>query len=100
MQEHIQTLTDVHKRLQTVRHLPTLLLRPPRPADFPPSFDATIDRELGVALSSTPTHDFRALRDLVELLCSDNVQEALRAARTSQETDQTELGLFIRQKQK
>lgn len=99
LQDRIQTLTEVHNRLQTLRHVPTLLLRPPSASplgDFPPSFDPTIDRDFAVTFNSTPSHDFRALKDFVEVLCSDKVQEALRAARASEEADQSELGLCFR----
>lgn len=99
LQDRIQTLTDVHNRLQTLRHVPTMLLRPPSTsplADFPPPFDPTIDREFAVTFNSTPAHDFRALKDFLDVLSSDKVQEALRAARTSEDADQTELGLSFR----
>lgn len=99
VQDRIQTLTDVHHRLQTLRHVPTMLLRPPSTsslADFAPPFDPTIDREFAVAFNSTPTHDFRALKDFLEVLCSDKVQDALGAARASEDADRTELGLTVR----
>lgn len=99
LQDRIQTLTDVHNRLQTLRHVPTMLLRPPSTsplAVFPPSFDPTIDREFAVTFNFTPTHDFRALKEFVEVLRSDKVQEALRAARASEDADQGELGLSFR----
>ncbi|KAG6378091.1 hypothetical protein JVT61DRAFT_13774 [Boletus reticuloceps] len=95
LQDRIQTLADVHNRLQTLRHVPTMLLRPPSAsslADFPPSFDPAMDREFGVTFNSTPTHDFRALKDFSEVLCSDKVQEALQAARASEDADHSELG--------
>jgi hypothetical protein len=99
LQDRIQTLTDVHSRLQTLRHVPPMLLRPPSAsplADFPPPFDPTIDREFAVTFNSTPAHDFRALKDFLEVLCCDKVQEALRAARASEDADQSELGLSFR----
>ena len=76
-----------------------MLLRPPTAsplADFPSPFDPTIDREFAATFNSTPTHDLRALKDFLEVLCCDNVQEALRAARTSEDADQSELGLSFR----
>jgi len=76
-----------------------MLLRPPSTSplvDFPPPFDPTIDREFAVTFNFTPTHDFRALKDFVEVLRSDKVQEALRAARASEDADQGELGLSFR----
>ncbi|KAG8213787.1 hypothetical protein J3R82DRAFT_10499 [Butyriboletus roseoflavus] len=104
LQERIQTLTDIHNRLQTLRHVPTVLLRPPSAsplADFPPPFDPTIDREFAVTFNSTPSHDFRALNDFLEVLRSDKVQEGLRAARASEDADQSELGLcFVRENRK
>lgn len=98
LQDRIQTLTDVYNRLQALRHVPTMLLRPSASplGDFPPPFDPTIDREFAVTFNSTPTHDFRALKDFVEVLCSDKVQEALRVARASEDADQSELGLSFR----
>lgn len=99
LQDRIQTLTDLHARLQTLRHVPTMLLRPPSSsplADFPPPFDPAIDREFAVTFNSTPTHDFRALKDFLDMLCSDKVQEALQAARASEDADRSELGLSFR----
>ena len=99
LQERIETLTDVHQRLQSLRRVPTLLLRPPsgaRLGDFPPSFDPTMDREFGVTFNSTPGPDFGALKVFVEVLCSDKVQEALHAARASEEGDTSEVGVCIR----
>ncbi|KAF8135609.1 hypothetical protein EV363DRAFT_1396092 [Boletus edulis] len=56
-----------------------------------------MDREFGVTFNSTPTHDFRALKDFLEVLCSDKAQEALQAARASEDADHSELGLsFLR----
>ncbi|KAF8414971.1 hypothetical protein L210DRAFT_2780266 [Boletus edulis BED1] len=81
LQDRIQTLTDVHN--------------PSSLADFPPSFDPTMDREFGVTFNSTPTHDFRALKDFLEVLCSDKAQEALQAARASEDADHSELGLLF-----
>ncbi|KAG9316451.1 hypothetical protein JVU11DRAFT_2485 [Chiua virens] len=99
LQDRIQTLTLVHDRLQSLRHVPTLLLRPPSGsplAGFPPPFDPAIDREFAATFNSTPTHDFRALKDFAETISSDKVQEALRAARASEDADQSELGLCFR----
>lgn len=95
LQDRIQTLTDVHHRLQTLRHVPSMLLRPPL-ADFPPPFDPAIDREFAATFNTTPGHDFRALKEFLEVLCSDKVQDALRAARASEEGDHSELGLSFR----
>ncbi|KIJ67556.1 hypothetical protein HYDPIDRAFT_108397 [Hydnomerulius pinastri MD-312] len=102
LQDRIQTLTDLHNRLQALRHIPTMLLKPPSASplshvsDFPPAFDPTVDQDFTATFKNTPVHDFRTLKEFSELLRSDKVQEALRAARASEETDQSELGLSFR----
>lgn len=78
-EDRIQTLTDLYNRLQALRQIPTLLLKPG------PSIN-----ELS-APSSTVRPEFQNLKDIRELLKSDKVQEALRTARESEKKDKSEL---------
>ncbi|KIK94897.1 hypothetical protein PAXRUDRAFT_827543 [Paxillus rubicundulus Ve08.2h10] len=99
LQDRIQTLTDVHNRLQALRHMPSMLLKPPSASllsDFSPPFDPTVDQDFIAAFNSTPARDLHTLKEFSEVLCSEKVQEALRAARASEEADQSELGSSFR----
>jgi hypothetical protein len=76
----IQCLTDLYNSLQSLRQIPSLVLRPP----------------ISHSLSSPPTparQEFKELRDFGETLCSDAVQDALRAARQSEIADKREIVL-------
>ncbi|KAF8840031.1 hypothetical protein BDN67DRAFT_904373 [Paxillus ammoniavirescens] len=76
-----------------------MLLKPPSASplsDFSPSFDPTVDQDFIAAFNSTPAHDLHTLKEFSEVLCSEKVQEALRAARVSEEADQSELGSSFR----
>ncbi|KAH7888387.1 hypothetical protein F5I97DRAFT_1802922 [Phlebopus sp. FC_14] len=77
-----------------------MLLRPPSRStlshvpDFPPSFDPTSDQDF--TFNTRPADDLRSVREFAELLRSDKVQEALRAARESEAADKSELGISFR----
>ncbi|KAI8969581.1 hypothetical protein BD414DRAFT_428312 [Trametes punicea] len=84
LRNHIQTLTDLNNRLQTLRHIPALLLRPP----------ATALNALPQA--SLLRHEFQELKEITEAVRSEKVQEALKAARKSEAAEPTIVGFDIR----
>ncbi|KIM68997.1 hypothetical protein SCLCIDRAFT_103907 [Scleroderma citrinum Foug A] len=94
LQDRIQTLTELHARLATLRHVPTVLLKPP--TAFSPTFDV-VDPDFSVArFSANPAHDlFQTVRSVTETVRSEKVQDALGAAKTSEEGDKSELGLGV-----
>lgn len=100
-QDHIQALTDFHARLQSIRHIPSLLLRPPsgsslsRASEFRSPFD-TADHDFAATFHTTPVQDFRTLKAIAETLCSDKIQEALKVARESEDTDKSDLDLSFK----
>jgi hypothetical protein len=103
--DRIQTLTDFHIRLQSVRHIPSLLLRHPsgsslsHESEFTSPFDPA-DHDFAAPFHTTPTQDFRTLKTIADVLRSEKLQEALKAARESEEADKSELGLFQRDSRK
>ncbi|KAG0708322.1 hypothetical protein DFH29DRAFT_795229 [Suillus ampliporus] len=103
--DHIQTLTDFHIRLQSVRHIPSLLLRPPSGSslshapEFSSPFDPT-DHDFAVPFHTTPAQDFRTLKTIADALRSEKIQEALKVARESEDSDKSDLGLFQRDSRK
>jgi hypothetical protein len=103
--DRIQTLTDFHIRLQSVRHIPSLLLRHPsgsslsHESEFTSPFDPA-DHDFTAPFHTTPTQDFRTLKTIADVLRSEKLQEALKAARESEEADKSELGLFQRDSRK
>lgn len=92
LQDRIQTLTELHARLATLRHVPTVLLKPP--LTFSSAFDV-VDSDFSVArFGANPAHDlFQTVRSVTETVRSEKVQDALRAATVSEEGDKSELGL-------
>ncbi|KAF9222643.1 hypothetical protein BS17DRAFT_174956 [Gyrodon lividus] len=78
LQDRIQTLTDVHNRLQALRHISSMLLKPPSTSPLSP-FDPTVE--------------------FLEVLRSEKVQDAFRVARASEDADQSELS-FRRESRK
>lgn len=84
LEERIQTVTNLYNRFQSLRQIPTLLLRPPAPTDLP-----------AAALSSIRP-EFENVKEMRELVCSDAVQEALRAARESEKADGSALSSNFR----
>ncbi|KAI0768657.1 hypothetical protein BD413DRAFT_605166 [Trametes elegans] len=84
LQNHIQTLSDLNNRLQALRHIPALLLRPP----------ATEVHALPQA--ARLRHEFQEVQEIAESVRSEHVQEALQAARKSEIADPTSLGSGLR----
>ncbi|KAG2153684.1 uncharacterized protein EDB93DRAFT_1081894 [Suillus bovinus] len=104
-QDRIQTLTDFHTRLQSVRHIPSLLLRHPsgsslsHESEFASSFDPA-DHDFAAPFHTTPTPDFRSLKIIADALRTEKIQEALRVSRESEHADKSDLGLFQRNSRK
>ncbi|KAG1870396.1 hypothetical protein C8R48DRAFT_82250 [Suillus tomentosus] len=103
--DRIQTLTDFHIRLQSVRHIPSFLLRHPSGSslshepEFASSFDPA-DHDFAAPFHTTPTQDFRTLKSIADTLRSEKIQEALKVARESEDADKSDLGLFQRESRK
>ncbi|KAJ7129843.1 hypothetical protein C8R43DRAFT_1090060 [Mycena crocata] len=70
----INSLSDLHSRLQLLRNVPPLLLKSSMPFSSP-----------------SIRKDFQQLKELTETIRSDSVQEALLAAATSERTDKSDL---------
>lgn len=93
LHDRIQTLTDIHARLTTLRHVPSMTLKPP---NFSPTFDV-VNQDFSVAgFDANPTHDlFQKVKSLAEAVRSAKVQDALRAAKESEEVDKSDLGMGV-----
>lgn len=88
LSSQIQTLSDLQSRLQSLRHIPRVLLRPPHiPAVIP---------------SSAPNlrPQFQQLDDIVQLLRSSPTQLALRSANDRLLTDSSDLAPYSRRENK
>lgn len=72
LQSQISTLTDLHSKIQSLRTIPPLLLRPPPAPLVPP---------------------LQEIKDFAQTLKSDGVQEALRAAGESEKGDWKGVGV-------
>lgn len=94
LQDRIYTLTELHARLATLRHVPTLLLKPP--LTFSSAFDV-VDQDFSVAsFSANPAHNlFQTVKSVTETVRSEKVQDALCAAKVSEEGDRSGLGLGV-----
>ncbi|KAI0356311.1 hypothetical protein OH77DRAFT_1401367 [Trametes cingulata] len=84
LRNHIQTLTDLNNRLQGLRHIPALLLRPP-PSDVHALPQASLLR-----------HEFQELKEITESVRSEKVQDALKAARKSEAAEPKIVGFDVR----
>jgi hypothetical protein len=67
LETHIQALKEVQAKLQNLRHLPQQVLRPTG----------------GVIVSA----QFQLVKDLTDQVCSNSVQDALKAANESEKKD-------------
>ncbi|KAJ2981137.1 hypothetical protein NUW54_g10911 [Trametes sanguinea] len=84
LRDHIQALTDLNNRLQALRHIPALLLRPPT---------------AGVHALPQPSllrHEFQELKEFAGAVRSEKVQDALKAARKSEGAEPKMLGFDVR----
>ncbi|CDO72770.1 hypothetical protein BN946_scf184994.g23 [Trametes cinnabarina] len=84
LRNHIQALTDLNNRLQALRHIPALLLRPPTAGIH------TLPQ------SSLLRHEFQELKEIADVVRSQKVQDALTAARQSEAMEPQLLGFNIR----
>ncbi|TFK44593.1 hypothetical protein BDQ12DRAFT_26839 [Crucibulum laeve] len=80
LKNRIETLTSLYDRIQTLRQVPTLLLRPPAQ-----STAFTLPPELDIRAG------FQQLKEATDIIQSDATQEALRQARDSLKADDTGL---------
>ncbi|KAF8626815.1 hypothetical protein AX15_004653, partial [Amanita polypyramis BW_CC] len=71
----IQLLSDLHSRLQSLRHTPRILLRPPVSSGLVPPLRS----------------QFQHLAEIADVLRSRPIQHALRSARDSYATDSSDL---------
>ncbi|KAH7923942.1 hypothetical protein BV22DRAFT_1047842 [Leucogyrophana mollusca] len=77
--------------------MPALLLKSPTNLSLSsPNFPAPFDQSVNRDFFGTSTHDFRAVRDIADSLRSEKVQNALRAAQSSEEADKSELSMVFR----
>jgi len=100
IQGHIQALTALHTRIQSLRQVPNFLLRPPHTSgtsDFSSSFDVPLDGQ--TITHNSASKDFRNLRDIMDTLRSEPVQDALRTAAKSEEGDRSDTAFSIRRRQ-
>ncbi|TBU22849.1 hypothetical protein BD311DRAFT_769656 [Dichomitus squalens] len=80
LRTHIQTLTELNNRLQAIRNIPAQLLRPP-----------------GSDPSSTLlTHGFKEIAAIADTVRTERVQDALKAARKSEQADSSGLTSSLR----
>ncbi|EJF57734.1 hypothetical protein DICSQDRAFT_157163 [Dichomitus squalens LYAD-421 SS1] len=80
LRTHIQTLTELNNRLQAIRNIPAQLLRPP-----------------GSDPSSTLlTHGFKEIAAIADTVRTEKVQDALKAARKSEQADSSGLTSSLR----
>ncbi|KAL1942717.1 hypothetical protein VTO73DRAFT_4957 [Trametes versicolor] len=84
LRNHIDTLTNLNSRLQTLRHFPALLMRPPATAShmLPPT--------------SVLEYEFKELKEIAQSVRSEQVQDALKAARKSEAAEPKLVGLDVR----
>ncbi|OCH91817.1 hypothetical protein OBBRIDRAFT_774575 [Obba rivulosa] len=80
LRSKLTALTELHSRLQTLRQIPALLLRPPT------------SNVHAVTQEALLKHEFQELREVSEALRAEKVQAALVAARGSEAKDKSELG--------
>ncbi|KAG6878532.1 hypothetical protein C0993_004430 [Termitomyces sp. T159_Od127] len=80
LQAQIQLLSDLHGRLQSLRHIPVLLLKPPMPA----------------LSGQTLRSELEQVRQVGDIIRAERVQEALRAARDSLGGDASDLNPNMR----
>ncbi|KAI0633625.1 hypothetical protein C8Q77DRAFT_1058078 [Trametes polyzona] len=86
LRNHIDALTKLNSRLQTLRHIPALLLRPPATGLH------------ALPQTSLLRHEFQELKEITEAVRSEPVQEALKAARKSEAAEPKLVGFDVRRK--
>lgn len=90
LQAQIQLLTELHSRLQTLRQIPSLVLRPPT---------STSADGLPLSPHSQPSlrTEFEHVKEIGTIIRSEPIQDALRAARDSFQADTKGLNFNLRQ---
>ncbi|KAG5653620.1 hypothetical protein H0H81_011846 [Sphagnurus paluster] len=85
LEGQIQLLSDVHTRLQTLRQIPGVLLQGP-----------------GTAGLGAPTlrREFQQMKEIADTIRTEPVQEALRTARDSLESDRSDLNPNLRREKR
>ena len=83
---HIQTLKELNSRLQAIRHVPAQLLRPP----------GSDPQKQQLEPKTLLEHGFRELASVSDVVRSDKLQDALKAARKSEQADPSNLGSNLR----
>ncbi|KAI0823624.1 hypothetical protein BC628DRAFT_1324570 [Trametes gibbosa] len=84
LRNHIDTLTKLNNRLQALRHIPSLLLRPP------------LTGVHALPQSSLLRHEFLELKEIADAVRSEQVQDALKAARKSEAAAPRMVGFDVR----
>ncbi|KAH9858638.1 hypothetical protein C2E23DRAFT_716748 [Lenzites betulinus] len=84
VRNHIDTLSKLNTRLQTLRHIPSLLLRPP------------VSGVHVLPQASLLRHEFQELKEIADTVRSEQVQDALKAARTSEAAEPKMVGFDVR----
>ena len=84
LRARMQTLTELNSRLQALRPVPAQLLRPPGSHGH------------GQLETTLLTHGFRELAAVADVVRSERVQDALRAARRSEQADPSGIGSNLR----
>lgn len=80
LKARIQTLTDLNNRLQNLRQIPAVILRPP-----------VVTQPSGLPNIPQLHHEYQELKEITEAVRSEKIQSALIAARDSEKKDKTEL---------
>jgi hypothetical protein len=89
LQAQIQSLTDLHSRLHTLRQIPSLVLKPPT---------STSADGLPLSPHSQPSlrTEFEHVKEIGDIFRSEPIQDALRTARDSFQADTKDLNFNLR----
>ncbi|GBE81382.1 hypothetical protein SCP_0311110 [Sparassis crispa] len=85
LQDKLKTLTEFSARLRALRQIPAVLVRPPGAGSIHT-----------VAPSPPLQHEFQVLNEVSGTLLSQPVQEALAAARDSEQKDKSDINSTVR----
>ncbi|GLB37234.1 putative regulator medusa [Lyophyllum shimeji] len=84
LEAQIQLLSDLHTKLQTLRHIPPALLRTP----------------LTALSTQTLRPEFQQVKEIADTIRTEAIQDALRAARDSLEGDTSDLNPNLRREKR
>ncbi|EIN11570.1 hypothetical protein PUNSTDRAFT_124862 [Punctularia strigosozonata HHB-11173 SS5] len=99
----IQTLVELSEKVQALRQYPAQLLRTPTSGGLVNDLGGSVDLEsVGLSLSRPEQirRYFGDLKQFVELVKSENVQAALKAAQQSGESQKGPFGVDVRKEQR